>query len=81
MHKHEPPEEPLTPDGVQLVTIDAYFKDGTHRTLSIREAKGIFMMETRDREGLALDFSIFGIQTLPGNPEGIQYILDTHKED
>ena len=77
MHKHEQ----LTTDGVQQVTVDVYFKDGTHHTLSIGEAKGILMMETRDREGLALDFSIFGIQTLPGSPEGIQYILDTHKED
>ena len=81
MHKHEPPEEPLTPDGVQRVTGEVYFKVGTHHTLSIGEAKGIFMRESRDREGLALDFSIFGIQTLPGSPEGIQYILDTHKED
>jgi len=81
MHKHEPLEEPLTPDGVQRVTVDVYFKDGTHHTLSIGEAKGILMRETRDREGLALDFSIFGIQTLSGNLDGIQYILDTHKED
>ena len=77
MHKHEQ----LTTDGVQRVTVDVYFKDGTHHTLSIGEAKGILMRETRNCEGLALDFSIFGIRTLPGSPEGIQYILDTHKED
>ena len=81
MHKHEPLEEPLTPDGVQRVTVDVYFKDGTHHTLSIGEAKCIFMRETRDREGIALYFSIFGIQTLTGSLDGVQYILDTHKKD